>query len=155
MISNHFNSNALKEFLDDKCILNYNSKKIEILSIYYFYIIYTINYLCMLDLVGITYLEDKLLDQEECVEDLRNDINVETIHERTREFQTHERICRMAHRACEPQKPSQAVLAKFDEVRQLWERVEYLNEETKLILLEYKLALVDAINMAIAHAWGV
>ena len=29
MISNHFNSNALKEFLDDKCILNYNSKKLK------------------------------------------------------------------------------------------------------------------------------
>ena len=151
MISNHYNSNALKEFLDDKCILNYNSKKIEILSIYWFYIIYIIKF-PMPDLLRIDHLDSYLRHQKECVENLQKDKDVEKIHQTTREIQAHKRICRMAHAACEPQNPSPAVLAKFDEVQQLWERTENLNDDTKLILLEYKRTLVDAIKMAIAHA---
>lgn len=151
MISNHFNSNALNDFLDDKGILHYNSKKIEILSIYWFYIIYTIKF-PMPNLNLIEVLEIHLDNQKDYVTNLQKDTDVGKIHQITRDGHAHTRILRTAHNACEPQNPSRGVLAKFDEVQQLWERTENLNDDTKAILLEYKLALVDAIKMAIAHA---
>ena len=106
----------------------------------------------MPDFERIDYLDGYLGLQKECVENLEKDKDVEKIHQTTRKLQVHKRICRMAHAACEPQDPSPAVLAKFVEVQQLWERTENLNDDTKAILLEYKRTLVDAIKMAIAHA---